>query len=530
MDIPQEIPRSFDFYPGQAELSTTDTKRERNYPENYPDYTAQTNPINSLPASLSRPLNKEQAYQILSKDKKLTREQFEQMLKNHVPSNSEAQGSSTESLTKISNNTIKEMINKIKGSEAVNDILEDIPSTEEVKIEMSSLGNGAVAETLPNGTILINDDIEEVDDLIASRLVHELSHVVDWQEENYLDRPEEKEAFTVQIQYLLEEEISREEIEEMLLPIFNDYKNKADAKTSLDDIINDAESRNKKTSTLLLGLTKQSQAPINIKFTPAEKAIIDKIKATAEKLGIKAFIAGGLIRDRILGVPNEDLDFVTNKNSEQLVAELAKTYKLSNPIKMDRSGASMIFMNGRYIDVIDAEKVFLPAKIKADTSLEQGQEQELSIFMDDAFRRDLTINSLMYGLHSGKLYDPTGKGLSDLQNKIIRTIIDPHLKYRIHAADMLRAIRFYATKPGFQFAPGMLEAMKLNVSRLTPRQRGGDVSSRRISRELRKCKTSNEWAKCKTTLAEIDAYKYIGDEIDDIDDDKKGGIDYDLKK
>jgi tRNA nucleotidyltransferase/poly(A) polymerase len=428
-------------------------------------------------------------------------------------------------ITKTSSEVINEIVDKIKGTDAVNDILESESPDQEINIEITELGNGAVAETLPNGTILINDDIEEVDDFTASRLVHELSHYVDWQEENYLDRPEEKDAFTAQIQYLLEVGNSQEDIKKMILPIFEDYKGE-DGEEALDNMIDQAKKNHKKASQIL---SKIAQEVPKLTFTQEETVILDKIRAAADKLGIKVFLAGGLIRDRLSGIENTDLDFVTNKGSEQLAALLAKTYGLSQPIKMDRSGATMINMNGKPIDIIDAEKVFTPAKLKND-SLEEGAESELSIFMDDAYRRDLTINSLMYGLQSGKLYDPTGRGLSDLKNKIIRTIIDPALKYRIQTPDLLRAIRFAATKPGFKFAPGMLEAMRANVSKLTPRQRGGDTSSRRIERELRKCKTTEEWARCKATLADIGAYEHIGDEIKNVDADKKGGIKYDFEK
>jgi len=267
----------------------------------------------------------------------------------------------------------------------------------------------------------------------------------------------------------------------------------------------------------------------NIKLSESESILIDKIKSTAEKLGVTVYLAGGFVRDRLLGKENDDIDFVTDKGSERLAQALAEQYSLSDPIKMDKSGATMVYMDDKHLDFIDAEKVFSP--ITDTSTLEEGQEAELSIFLDDAYRRDLTINSLMYNIHTDELIDPTGMGISDLQNKIIRTIIDPNLKYRIHAPDMLRAIRFYATKPNFRFAPGMLEAMREHAIKVLPREKGGDISSRRIERELRKAaKNSSEWAKMKATLIEVGLDKYIGEQMEDVEDDIEGGIDYSLTK
>jgi len=265
-----------------------------------------------------------------------------------------------------------------------------------------------------------------------------------------------------------------------------------------------------------------------IAFSGEEQSILDKVQKASNTLGITTYLAGGIIRDKILNKPNQDLDFVTDKDAEKLAFLLAKTYKLSDPVHMARSGATMIHLDDKFIDLIDAEKVYRPVTGK---SLEQGQEGEMSIFMDDAYRRDLTMNSLMYNLETKKIIDPTGKGFSDLENKVIRTIIDPHLKYRIHAPDMLRAIRFYATNQGFVFAPEMLEAMKENAHRVLPRDRGGDISPRRIERELRKAfQTPEAWLKMKGALEAVGLSNYIGEQIEAVDQDRQGGIEYNFDK
>ena len=43
----------------------------------------------------------------------------------------------------------------------------------------------------------------------------------------------------------------------------------------------------------------------------------------------------------------------------------------------------------------------------------------------DAYRRDLTINSLFYNINSGNIEDYTGLGLTDIRDRVIRTPLDP---------------------------------------------------------------------------------------------------------
>lgn len=507
-----------DLSPGKNEVYDSDSTNEWNNGAQYlVPYTNQTDTFTqSIPANMPR-MSFEQ---VLKEIQKIHPEVTKEDLLREI-------GASLLEKQKREGTLIDQMVDKVKNTETAKDILED-HSDGDIVIEIAELGNGAAAETLPDGKILINKDIEHIDDLAASRLIHELTHHVSKKEVGYLEDPEEQEAFQKQIQFLIEKGYSEDQISEVILPLFEDYLPSDEAKDLLDTFV--SKSNKNLEASLLNKVIKTSQMQA-LTFSAEEKTLLDKISAAAKELGITVFLAGGIVRDKLLGIPNEDLDFVTNKDSDKLALLLSQKYKLSQPIKMDRSGATMLVMGEHYLDFIDAEKVFSPIKAGSGESLEQGNEAELSIFMDDAYRRDLTINSLMYGLHTGKLYDPTGKGYTDLQNKIIRTIIDPYIKYRIHAPDMLRALRFYATKPGFKFAPDMLEAMKKNADKVTPRAEGGDISARRIERELRKAnKDPKTWQRLKGALIEVGLDQYIGKQIEDVEKDMEGNIKYDFSE
>lgn len=263
-------------------------------------------------------------------------------------------------------------------------------------------------------------------------------------------------------------------------------------------------------------------AKATITFTPEEQQVIDVVKEAAQEVGIKCYLVGGAVRDRVLGKENVDLDFMCEQGAEKLAAHLAKKYNTGDPVQYDRSQAIMVPLGNQTLDFINAEKLFTP--LKQQESLEG--EEEFTTSFDDAYRRDLTINTLMYDIATGELLDPTGKGLKDLRDKKLNTVIDPFIKYKIHAADMLRALRFAATL-GFEMGPRMLEAMRENAERVRPRDVGGDISNRRVRRELRKAIDKPEhWAKMLELLQKAGLDIVLAKDIEDVQKDFIGGIDY----
>ena len=262
-----------------------------------------------------------------------------------------------------------------------------------------------------------------------------------------------------------------------------------------------------------------------IRLTAKEKEVIDKVKEVANELGIKVYLAGGLVRDRLLGKQSSDLDFVVNKGAEELVKLLAKKHNLPAPVVYGRSEAIAITLDDMPLDFINANRVITP--LREEEGLE-GKE-EFSISLDDVYRRDLTINSLLWDINENKILDYTKRGLSDLKEGRINTIIDPFIKYKIHAFDMLRALRFAATLD-FEIDKRVKDAMKEQATRVRPRDKGGDVSNRRIRRELRKAAVTKEhWEKMKQLLAEVGLFEVVRSDIDDVEEDLRGGIKYDYE-
>jgi len=99
---------------------------------------------------------------------------------------------------------------------------------------------------------------------------------------------------------------------------------------------------------------------------------------------------------------------------------------------------------------------------------------------EDAFRRDLTINSLFYNLNEGKIEDFTKKGIEDLKNGIIRTPIVPVKTFQDDPLRILRIIRF-ASRFSFRIVPEIVESLK--HTEITDGLKG-KVSRERVGVEL----------------------------------------------
>ena len=100
--------------------------------------------------------------------------------------------------------------------------------------------------------------------------------------------------------------------------------------------------------------------------------------------------------------------------------------------------------------------------------------------LEDAERRDLTINALFYNLNDQKVEDFTGKGLADLRNKLIRTPLEPLKTFLDDPLRVLRAFRF-AARYLFEVDPEILAAAKNDI---VLEQLCYKVSKERIGREF----------------------------------------------
>ena len=212
-------------------------------------------------------------------------------------------------------------------------------------------------------------------------------------------------------------------------------------------------------------------------YTKALQNPIFKIIAQASKeLGLESYVIGGFVRDFMLQRDfKKDIDIVAIGSGIDLALKVSEL--LSNKPKVQvfkNYGTAML----RYKE-IDIE--FVGARKESYSEDSRNPIVENGTLEDDQNRRDFTINALAFSLNEsnyGGLVDPF-EGLKDLENKIIKTPLNPDITYSDDPLRMMRAIRF-ATQLNFKIEEQSLEAISKNASRLKI------ISGERIVDELNK--------------------------------------------
>lgn len=206
-------------------------------------------------------------------------------------------------------------------------------------------------------------------------------------------------------------------------------------------------------------------------------------------------ITGGWVRDKLLGNESHDIDIAVNhltgeefvnglhdylrQHEPELSMNHVHTIKM-NPEKSKHLETCTTKLFGVDIDFVNlrSEEYTHDSRVP---SIEFGTPEQ------DAVRRDATLNALFYNLNQGQIEDYTKRGLSDLQNGILKTPLAPIKTFLDDPLRIIRLIRF-ASKFNFVVESETLNAMKEehNKSALLTK-----ISKERIEIELRKILTSN---------------------------------------
>ena len=208
--------------------------------------------------------------------------------------------------------------------------------------------------------------------------------------------------------------------------------------------------------------------------------ILKSIGKVADEYSIQAFVIGGFVRDIFLGKKNYDIDIVCLNDCIFLADKVAKILHFDNLVIYKTFGTAMIKKDNLQIEFVNARK----------ESYMHNSRNPIVIngtFQDDQRRRDFTINTLALGLNENNFGEiiNTMNGIEDLNNKIIRTPIDPDKTFCDDPLRMLRAIRF-ATQLNFTISPETFEAIAKQKERIKI------ITKERIRDEINKILSSQK--------------------------------------
>jgi len=199
--------------------------------------------------------------------------------------------------------------------------------------------------------------------------------------------------------------------------------------------------------------------------------IFKKLGELADATGTEIYVIGGYVRDILLNRPSKDIDIVVIGNGIKFAEAAGKLLETKVSV-FKNFGTAML----RYGDL---EIEFVGARKESYRLESRKPIVENGTLEDDQKRRDFSINAMALGLNTtnfGTLLDPFD-GVKDLENKLIRTPLNPVETFSDDPLRMMRAIRF-ATQLDFTISEDAIDAIRKNSERIKI------VSAERITDEL----------------------------------------------
>ncbi len=232
-------------------------------------------------------------------------------------------------------------------------------------------------------------------------------------------------------------------------------------------------------------------------------AIFDYISEAAAQLEVDSYVIGGYVRDYILDrEKSKDIDIVAVGSGIDLANRVAELLPGEHKVQIFKTyGTAMLKEKQLEVEFVGARK-------ESYTHNSRNPRVETGTLQDDQNRRDFTINAMAISLMKedfGRLLDPFN-GLEDLENKVIRTPLDPDITFSDDPLRMMRAIRF-SSQLNFTIETNCLESIKRNSKRINI------VSKERIVDELNKILMSSKPSIGLKLLFETDLLPHILPEL-----------------
>ena len=175
---------------------------------------------------------------------------------------------------------------------------------------------------------------------------------------------------------------------------------------------------------------------------PWQEKILNLIKDNS----YEAYIVGGFVRDYVMGIKSNDVDITTNARPKDLI----KIFPNAN-IDNEMYGSITIYLNNIRFEI---------TTYRDDGNYLDNRHPDTINYVDDLKmdlkRRDFTINTICMD-NEGNIVD-LFSSRRDINEKIIKTVINPLESFKIDSFRILRAIRF-ATTLDFELDKEVKEAI-----------------------------------------------------------------------
>ncbi len=216
---------------------------------------------------------------------------------------------------------------------------------------------------------------------------------------------------------------------------------------------------------------------------------IDIIRAL-RAAGHTAYLAGGCVRDELLGLFPKDFDVATDATPDRVHALFPRS-------ELVGAAFGVVIVKGR-LGMIEV------ATFRADGNYADRRRPDSVTFSDavtDAQRRDFTVNALFLdplapadptltaslGIVPQGLVIDHVRGIEDLASKTLRAVGDPDRRFAEDDLRVLRAVRF-ATRFGLTIEPATQAAIRRHAGQLAgiSRERVGDEMRRMLAAPSRR--------------------------------------------
>ena len=229
---------------------------------------------------------------------------------------------------------------------------------------------------------------------------------------------------------------------------------------------------------------------------------------TLRERGHAAYLAGGCVRDLLLGREPADYDVATNATPDEVMQIFPETYAVGAQFGVvlvpdPNPPQTVTAVKSYHAGMIEV------ATFRADMSYSDGRHPDAVRYTkspeEDVQRRDFTINGMMLDPTSNEVLDYVG-GQKDLKARLIRAIGDPEKRFTEDKLRMMRALRFAA-----RFDYAIDPATFVAIQKLAPQIH--QVSRERLREELTKMLTEGQASRAFRLLDETGLLREVLPEI-----------------